>query len=132
MNLVAQEDGMGCGVACIASILEISYQEALWLLPHGESRAKLKGFSPKDLSDALSYAGVSYTRKYLKTKPKYYPLKSITYLKRSKRFAFGHYIAKTKEGWMDPWINFPNLPRKAGVRKRLPYLPSYLIFPSTA
>jgi len=98
-------------------------------IPNGKILAETKGFSPKALCELLTTLGKSYFRKYLKTKLKHYPSGSIIYLKRSKRFPFGHYMAKTDLGWMDPWINLPNYPRKAGFRKRLPGIPSYLISP---
>lgn len=132
MKEVVQEDGMGCGIACVASVLDISYQEVIRSIPRGKIRAKTKGFSPKDLNQFLSILGASYSRKHLKTKLDNYPVGSITYLKHSKRFPFGHYIAKTEAGWMDPWINLPHYPRKAGIRKKLPYQGSYLIFPSAS
>ncbi len=129
MKTVVQEDGMGCGLACVASVSGCTYSQVLKKIPQGKIFAETKGFSPKTLCELLSILGKSYLRKHLKTNLKHYPPGSIIYLKRSKHFPFGHYMAKTELGWMDPWINLPNYPRKAGFRKRLSQTPSYLIFP---
>ncbi|MBI5391734.1 hypothetical protein HZB00_01905 [Candidatus Woesearchaeota archaeon] len=62
---------------------------------------------------------------------------TIVFIRRSKDYPAGHYLAKTKTGWMDPWINFDlsslNLNyAQSGFRKRLPEKAIYAVFPAKA
>ena len=63
---VKQEDQLGCGVACVSFILDISYLEALCLFKKGELRAKRLGFYCKDIIEAFNNIGIRYTYKYIK------------------------------------------------------------------
>jgi hypothetical protein len=50
MNYVRQEDGFGCGVACVANLLGVSYQQALQLFynPNHDMVFQLSGLvSPR-------------------------------------------------------------------------------------
>lgn len=123
---------MGCGIACVACVTRNTYKKALEATEHGKKYAETVGFSPKTLHELLSILDKTYSRRYLKRKLRKYPTGSIVYLKRSKRFPFGHYVAKTEDGWMDPWINLPQYPRRAGFRKKLPQKATYLIYPVEA
>lgn len=43
----------------------------------------------------------------------------------------GHYILRTKKGWMNPWINYPSIsPARAGFQKRLPGEVQWILFKS--
>ncbi len=128
MNLVKQEDSMGCGVACVASMLQIDYQEARDLFEKGKFKAKTIGFQCKEISILLKNKGLKFENKYIKNRHKNFKLKTIVFLRRSKKYPYGHYLLKTESGWMDPWRNFPSADRKAGFRKRLPEKPIYEIF----
>jgi hypothetical protein len=128
MREIVQEDPLGCGVACTASVLSISYKQAIELFPDGKKRVENEGFYCRDIIQALSKNGFHYSYKYLRVGIKNYEVNSIVYLRRSRHYPAGHFLARGENGWMDPWINFPNFPRLAGFRKRLPGKPIYIIF----
>ena len=129
MSPVKQEDELGCGVSCVAFILSISYENALDLFINGIRKAKSQGFLCKDLVTVLKKAGLSYEFKYIKIKirKKIYKENTIVYLRKSKKYPLGHYLVRSDNRWMDPWINFPSEDIKAGFRKRLPEKPIYSI-----
>lgn len=110
-----------------------SYTELVLLL--GKNKAKYRGFYGRDLITALSKLGFSYTYKYLKPrfKRRIYKDGVIVFIARSRSYPAGHYLARCKEFWMDPWINFckdGNIANaKSGFRKRLPGKPIYALFP---
>lgn len=57
---ITQKQGAGRGVACVAYILNISYDKALELFEK-PSQAILKGFLCKEIIDALKQKGLSYS-----------------------------------------------------------------------
>lgn len=127
MKKIVQEDPLGCAIACLASILNISYKNALSLVPNGASRAKTEGFYCRDLVRTLNESGKEYIFKHLKGEVES-PAGSIIYIKKSIQYPAGHYFARSEEGFMDPWINFPHTPRESGFRKELPGQMQYLVF----
>lgn len=127
MKTVVQEDGFGCGVACVSSLLQISYKDALKLFQNGKKKATVCGFSPKNIVSALQKAGLKYKTKYIKKKKIEIINGSIVYVGRCKKYPFGHYLLKTEKGWMNPWINLPYEPRIAGFSKRIPAKIVYII-----
>lgn len=129
---VTQKDDFGCSIACVAFINGVTYKTAKikWFK---SKDAKTIGYFCRDVVRAFKLVNKNYGYKYVKRKLKFKE-NSIVFIKRSKRYPAGHYLAKTKEGWMDPWINFnthkPDIKKaKAGFRKRLPGKPIYVIFP---
>ena len=130
MKPIFQEDELGCGVACTAFILGISYQDALSLFEDGKSKADNAGFYCKEICKILMKNYKFYEFKYIKPKNRYkmYKSNSIVFVKRSKKYKYGHFLARHDNTWMDPWINFPKYPRKSGFRKRIPGKPIYIIF----
>lgn len=131
MKKVVQEDPYGCGAACLASVLAVTYQEALSLFTAGKKKAKTFGFYCREIAAALKKEGLEYEYKYIKPKikRKIYRDGTIVFVKRSKKYPAGHYLSRIDGKWMDPWINFPEENRKAGFRKRLPEKPIYGIIP---
>jgi len=129
MKLIKQEDSFGCGVACVASILDINYQNSLNLFKNGRIKANNTGFLCKDIIESLTKRGLSYEYKYItkKIRKKIYKPNTIVFLKISKKYPSGHYLCRIGNRWMDPWINFPNEKIKAGYRKKLPDKPIYAI-----
>jgi len=129
MELVAQEHTMGCGIACVASAAGVSYEEAL---SKTESALILKrGCYLRELKEALKKLGHNYN--YKKYSEKDYDLLknpgTIVFIRRSTNYPNGHYLLKTKKGWMDPWINCPEIaPAKAGYCKELPGEPQWILF----
>ena len=131
---VIQKDILGCGIACTAFVLCINYKNALRLFPDGRQKAKQRGFICKEIVRVLKKKDISAHYKYInkKIRKKIYRDNVIVFIKRSKKYPFGHYLVRYKNLWMDPWINFPenkNIKKAiSGFRKRLPGRPIYVIF----
>jgi hypothetical protein len=135
---IAQIDEMGCGVACVANKLGISYEQAteLFLYP---GHAKTIGYKCKYIVDALRNAGQDVRLRHIKDHDRNsiakgkipIPTGGIVFLERSKLYPFQHYLLKADKGWVDPWINMhddPNVAHaRAGLRKYLPGRPYYVI-----
>ena len=128
MKPIKQADPFGCGIACVAFVLTINYKSALKLFVDGEKRAKEEGFYCKEIAITLNHLGLKY--KYLKKglRKNVYRPNTIVFLKRSKKYPYGHYLVRFNNKWMDSWINLPDKNIKAGFRKRLPGKPIYTIF----
>lgn len=104
MKPVTQEDPLGCGVACVAYILTISYQEALQLFK--ENKVVTRGYTCKDICAALKKGGKDYVTTYVgKKNTMTYKNLSIVYIKKSATHKHGHYLCKTNKGFMDPFVN---------------------------
>lgn len=130
MRAVKQEHFSGCAIACVASILKLSYKNTIDSFEDGHERAKLRGFYCSEIIKALEINGLKYSLRYVKRRKNHiYPFASIVYLEKSSKHPVGHYLCNTPLGWMDSWINFPRLNAKAGFRKKLPGKPSYAIIP---
>ncbi len=126
---VTQEHPMGCAIACVASLLGVSYKNH-YGYSKKENAAK-KGYYIKDIILALKKRKLRYkgskvtnkTRKYLNK------IGSIAFIKRSKRYPAGHYLLKTNKGWMNPWINYPEIaPAKSGFNKNLPGKAQWILY----
>ena len=130
MKAVKQEHFFGCAVACVATILKISYKNTLKSFDDGNERAKFRGFYCREIITALKTYGLNYALKYVgRRKHHKYPLGTIIHIKKSKKYPVGHYLVCTENGWMDSWINFPKLDARASFRKRLPGKPVYAVIP---
>ena len=121
---VAQLDEWGCGVACVASILRMSY---------GRARALLEAVKGTEI-DARPYGLELH---HLALALREHDFNVVADWDQPKRFMPGtivcvgvdggeteqeHYIVRTADDrWMDPWINYPMKPhRKAGLRDDYP------------
>lgn len=128
---ITQEFEYGCGIACYAFALQISYQQATERL--GSEQAKSTRFWVKDLVIALNAAGLMYTSKHVKhtEKSPNYKEGTIILIRRSKRYLTGHYLIRHNNHWMDPWMNLPYdndiQNARSGYRKRLPGKAMYSI-----
>ncbi len=132
MKGVTQKHNFGCGAACVAFISNEPYTGVVAAL--GKEKAETSGFFLVELSNYLSSLGLIYDHKYLNKKIKgsiYYD-GVIVFIKRSKRYPDGHYLARKHGLWMDPWINFPSDINQAesGFRNKLPGKPIYVLFPT--
>ena len=130
---VTQEDSLGCGIACVAFVCNVSYKTAKKKYFKNLGDADKTGYFCKDIVKALSNADKMYNYKYIKRKIRL-KTNTIVFLKRSKRYPAGHYLVRTINRWMDPWINFnidkPNVKEaNSGFRSRLPGKPIYVVFP---
>lgn len=130
---ITQEFDYGCGIACYAFVLGISYEESEDKL--GLEQSISERFWVKDLTHALNKAGLNYERKYIKPhiKPRIYKEGVIVLVGRSKEYPVGHYLVRHNKMWMDPWINLPNnrniQEANSGFRNTLPGIPKYAILP---
>ena len=133
MKPVVQKHSLGCGVACVAFVLGKSYDEAMPLFPQGSKKAGTIGFLCREIAKALEKAGKNYEYRYIKprVRRRIYENGTIVFIKKSKKYPAGHYLARATGKWMDPWINFGKEKdfekARAGVRKRLPGKPIYAI-----
>ena len=129
-KLVAQEEGMGCGIACVASALGITYQEARQLSDRPEG-SYLNGYNCKDLANTLNKKGRNYIYKKFKSEHKILLEKpgTIVFVKEGDGDIWGHYLLKTLNGWMDCWINWPSInPAKAGYHENIIGEPKWIIY----
>ena len=128
-KLITQEDPMGCGVACVASLIGISYEEAQKFFK--ENHSVTRGYYLKEILEALSRKNLNYKFRKITDKTKKFISKkgSIVFIKRSKKYLSGHYLLKTSKGWMNPWANYPKInPAQAGFNKRLPGEAQWIIY----
>ena len=53
-----------------------------------------------------------------------------TLITKSEKYPVGHYLLRTKNGWIDPWHNLPSIDNvQASIRKTLPTNTWYVIYP---
>lgn len=128
---VTQKQGAGCAVACVAYILNISYDAALKLFKKPK-QAIDRGFLCSEIIDALQKKGMDYSYgKALVNKKKLLQVPfTIVFIARSKKYPIGHFLVRTKDGlWMNPWINFPCIASaQAGFEKRLPGKAQWIVY----
>jgi hypothetical protein len=116
----------------MAFIVGKTYDEVVNHL--GKLKAKNSGFYCREIVSYFKKLGYLAEYHYLKPKwrKKIYRDNVIVFIKRSKKYPFGHYLVRYKNLWMDPWINWDedkNIKNaKAGFRKKLPGKPIYGIF----
>lgn len=127
---VSQKDAAGCGIACLAFALDISYDEVLNLLKGDPDSFRMNGIYCRDMVEVLVQKGVNAHWCYVgKKPPRTYQDNSIVFLGRSTMFPIGHFFIRWNGQWMDPWINYPSVsPAQAGWRKKLPEKPIYAVF----
>lgn len=131
---ITQEFDYGCGIACYAFALGISYKKAAKQL--GEQQAQSNRFWVKDLREALNKSGLSYISRHCKPRQDNleYSEGTIVLIRRSKIYPTGHYLIRHNNQWMDPWVNSPSnndiRMAKSGYRKELPGIPMYIILPT--
>jgi hypothetical protein len=124
MRLVAQKDEWGCGVACVASILRISYNTARKLLVQvkGEDIEHApEGLLLHHLALALQMRQFHVVADW--DKPRRYKIGTIVLVGvEGGTVDQEHYMARAENCWMDPWINIdsPGGIRRAGYRNDLP------------
>jgi hypothetical protein len=133
MQPVTQEYDYGCAIACIAFVLGLSYKETasmLSLLQQSSDRYYVQNLR----HDLEVITGQSWSHKFIKEGADYsnIPDMSIVLIRRNPVHKYGHYLVKTKWGYMDPWINLNKSNdiklAKSGYRATLPSTPMYKIF----
>jgi len=130
MKTIVQEHPMGCGLACVASVAGVSYSDVLKIVQ--KELATSRGYYCRELVDALGKFSLEYDYKKVTEKTKRYLRKDgvIVFVARSKKYPEGHYLVRTKKGWMNPWINYPIIsPTRAGFNQKLPGKAQWIIIP---
>ena len=133
---VTQLHSMGCGAACVAFAAGVSYRRAVSLL--GTQKARETGFTLREMVDALAVFGLKYKVHHAdgKFQDDARAPGTIVFVRRSPRYPFGHYLARSNNRWMDPWINLPTDGRiataRSGYRSRLPSSAQWLLVPEPA
>lgn len=136
MDSVTQKHRMSCGLACVALITKVPYE----LLVKSVTSEQLndRGFYCPELVKLLCDNGFKYAYKKLPEAEQEikFRIGDIVFVGRSKQLPFGHFLAKTLDGWMDPWINLPEeidvSKAKSGFRTSLPGKAEYLVYPLTS
>ena len=125
--MIGQGDcDMGCGVACVASVLGESFQRSLRRFQSNRSvtwgDAERRGYKRRELLAVLKEAGKPYrlTRRGVSS-PNELPLGTIVFCKGNfgkkrvgnsdKKVDLGHYLVRLSDGWMDSLD--PSKPRKS-------------------
>lgn len=127
---VIQEDDYGCGVACVANILNCSYSKALTYFTDGERKAQTEGFYMQDMCEALRNAGwdgywvVDQDSWQLEKERTY----TIVFVEPNQIYPVGHYLMRMFGFWLNSWSNFPEYPRQSGLNKELPGKATHFIF----
>ena len=132
MKPVAQEDGLGCAVACVAFVLSIPYSQAVDLFNDGRRRVKEEAnFYCPEIVKILNNKTKQYKWKKLpeNVSEDEIPEFSIMFVERSKKLPFGHFLCKYNNQWMNPWINLPSTPVNGGFQKALPGNPTHMVYP---
>lgn len=108
---VRQEDDFGCGFACIAYICDMNYQDVKKCTDNAD-KAKTGSYRCKFLADTLNRIYKEnkiekiWKTKYVgKTKNPKIPSDSIVYISKNYKYKYGHYIVKTDQGYMNPFVN---------------------------
>ena len=132
-GLVGQEGRMGCGLACVASVLRISYKRANRLAATVGVRGndRWPGYWPRALQALLDYAGQPYARsKFGATseaerhrQAMALPRGSIVFVRDTGDYRWGHYLVRMPGGWMDP--------AKGRLVRKLPACPKSYLKPAT-
>lgn len=129
MKAVVQEHPMGCGIACVACVSGVPYSDVFKVIPR--YRASIRGYFCRELVHALALLGLEYIHRKVTPKTRGYlnNVGTIVFIAHSKKYPGGHYLVRTRKGWMNPWINFPSIvPAKAGFTKKLPEKAQWVIF----
>jgi hypothetical protein len=135
-----QKDQKGCGIACLANLLDKSYDSVKKDFEKKFYKID-RGVKMFDIVNYLRLCGLEYKSKFFNQNKKYeYNKKegskfsrilgSITLIAKSEKYKVGHYLLRINNGWVDPWINFVPLDKaKAGIRKKLPGNAWYVLYP---
>ncbi len=131
-ELIAQEHELGCAVACVANMLEISYSEAYTLFNDIHSQVLYFGFACPQIVYALDKAGwdsdITFVRDDYNALKMIEQENTIIYLDKSDCCPMGHFLLRKSDRWIDTYINAPGFPMKAGYRDELHRFPIWAIF----
>ncbi len=133
--MIAQEHPYGCGVACVAELLDVSYHDALGLFPDGVRKAQYEGFYLGEITAVMRSCG--WGSYWVAMQPHFLAhiqrRDNIAYLGKSKIYPSGHYLIRETDEynvrpvWKNSYANYPIWPPTAGLQVTLPYHPEFLI-----
>lgn len=118
---VVQREEWGCGVACVASLLGVPYEEAKEILKEVKGTTVnhgIKGLELHHIAVALKERGIGVIADWEEAES--FPDGTIICIANDDLYSGEHYMLKTPAGWMDPWMNMGKKPRKAGYREAYP------------
>jgi len=129
-NPIRQENLAGCGLACVAFIVQKNYRALVPLIKQVPIDLDYKGMFCHDIIKLLDQFGITAKLRYIRSQTD--PLLSkelvIAYVKRTAKYTAGHYLVRYQGKWMDSWINYPEIIKvKSGFRKKLPGKVNYVI-----
>jgi len=129
MKPITQEEPAGCGIACVAFLIKKRYKETKKHFVNKDF-SSFRGYYCGELVNELKKQGLDYKHcKVTEKNKKSLKENSIVFIERCKKYPIGHYLVKTKKGWMNPWINYPNIKSaKSGFQKNLPLNPAWIIY----
>jgi hypothetical protein len=118
---VTQKEEWGCGVACVASLLDVSYEEAKALLKDEKGKSVNKGTPGLE----LHHIAIALQKRDVKVIADWedrsdFPNGTIVCIADDALYEGEHYMLKTPKGWMDPWSNMGEMPRRAEFRNDYP------------
>ena len=123
---------MGCAVACVASQCGLDYTQALRLFEQ-EKYAWTRGFYCTEVVEAFAKAGRKYDFAVFRASKHREILEvpgTVLFLDPSDQYPSGHYVLRIEDGWMNPWVNFPQMnPVRAAVVHELAGKVGYVVFP---
>ena len=131
---IVQLDRYGCGVACVAFVMNVSYGEAR-LLFNAEKVEKARTYC-FDITRALSEKNIVY--KYSKLTNDNINLLNkngvIVFVRKNKLvYLVGHYLVRHNRKWMDPWSNRITsneiTKAKSDFINKLRDVPTWVIYP---
>ncbi|WP_258079282.1 hypothetical protein [Xanthomonas arboricola] len=120
-ELVSQKDEWGCAAACVASILDISYQRAKRLLEKekaGEIDDYPEGFEIDEIAHVLYKKDVKVVADW--NPPAKLPSGTIVCIHSRVKYKSYHYLLKVPGGYMDPWFDLKKGIMAARLRAELP------------
>ncbi len=131
MKYVAQKDGFGCGIACVAMATGLSYCEAKNYF--NKQYAIRRGYHCKNIVAALqTITGQSYRfKKFRSDDMSKFDDGTIIFVSNPMLYDNGHYLVKLGARWGDSWINCNeqnNLAVSAGGRATLPGSIEWIIY----
>jgi len=135
-----QKDLNGCGLACLANLLNQPYDKVKKDFESKFYPIK-NGIKIFDIVRYLETKGFFYKSKFFNQNPKHQKttgeeeeftkiVGSIILIVKNDAYPVGHYLLRVKNGWVDPWYNFPSIDNvHAGIRTKLPNNAWYVLYP---
>jgi len=131
-NPITQEDPNGCGVACLAFVLNKSYNETRRYF--NEKKLETGVYCPT-LVKILRERGMDYEYQKINNENLYLIQidNAIIYTSPSPQYGTGHWLVRTSEKYMNSWINcdqnYDISKAKSGFVDKLPGEPQWVVYP---